>query len=67
MLGDSFGDWVGAGFGEIVYQRSGVIGEGIEFYNGEVSFCERAGLVEEDCCRVLGILNRFDGLGAKSG
>ena len=62
MLGYCFGDRVGAGFREVVYQRSGVVGEGIEFDDREVSFRERPGLIEEDGCGVLGILDGLDGL-----
>ena len=62
MFGDGFGDRVGACLCEVVYQRSGIVGEGIEFGNREVSFRERAGLIEEDGCRVPGVLDRLDGL-----
>jgi hypothetical protein len=53
---------VGAGFGEVVYQRSGVIGERIEFDSREVPFGERPRLIEEDGGGVLGVLDRLDGL-----
>ena len=62
MLGDCFGDRVGAGFRQVVYQRSGVVGEGIEFDDRKVSLRERPSLIEEDGCGVLGVLDRFDGL-----
>ena len=62
MLGDCFGDRVGAGFREVVYHRSSVVGEGIEFDDREVSFRERPGLIEEDSRGVLGVLDRLDGL-----
>ena len=62
MLGDGFGDGVGAGLCEVVYQRSGVIGEGIKFGNRKVPFGECPSLIEEDGRRVPGVLDRLDGL-----
>ena len=62
VFGDGFGDWVSAGLCEVVHQRSGVIGEGVEFYNRKVPFSERASLIEEDGRRVLRVLDRLDGL-----
>ena len=62
VLGDGFGDWVCTGFCEVVHQRSGVVGEGIEFDNREVSFGECTSLVEEDSRRVFSVLDRLDGL-----
>ena len=59
VLGDGFGDWVGTGLREMVYQQGGVVSEGIEFNDGEVSFCEGAGFVEEDCRCVPSIWNRL--------
>jgi hypothetical protein len=66
VLSDGFGNWVGAGFCEMVDQRSGVIGEGIEFDNREVSLRERPSFIEEDGRGVLSVLNRLDGLVTKS-
>jgi len=62
VLGDGFGDGVSAGFSEVVYQRGGVVGEGMEFDDREVSFGERPSLVEEDGCGILSVLDRLDGL-----
>lgn len=62
VLGDGFGDGVSAGFCEVVYQRGGVVGEGMEFDNREVSFSERPSLVEEDGRGILSVLDRLDGL-----
>ena len=62
MLGDGFGNWVSTGFRDVIYQRSSVVGEGVEFDNREVSFCERASLVEEDGRCVFGVLDGLDGL-----
>ena len=62
VFGDGFGDWVGAGFCEVVYQRSGIVSERIEFNNREVSFGERPSFVEENGSGVLGVLDRLDRL-----
>ena len=62
MFGDGFGDWVSTGLCEVVHQRSGVIGEGVEFCDRKVPFGECASLIEEDGCRVLRVLDRLDGL-----
>jgi len=62
VLGDGFGDWVCAGFCEMIDQRNGVVGEGIEFDNQEVSFGECTSLVKEDSRRVFSVLDRLDGL-----
>ena len=62
VLGDSFGDWVGTGFRKMVNQRSGGVGEGIEFGDGEGSFCERASFVKEDRRCVPSVLDRLGGL-----
>lgn len=62
VLGDGFGNRVGAGFRKVIYQRSGVIGEWIEIDYGEVSFRERPSLVEKDGRGILSVLDRLDGL-----
>ena len=54
---------MGAGFCEMVGQQSGIVGEGMEFDNGEVPLCQRPGLVEEDGSSVLRVLNGFNRLG----
>jgi len=66
VLGDGFGDWVGAGFREVGCQRSGAVCEGIEFDGREVSCCEGAGLVEEDSRHVLSISSRPSGSQGRS-
>ena len=62
VLGDGFGDRMGTGLREMVYQRSSVIGEGVEFNNREVPFSERPSLVKENGLGVFGVLDRLDGL-----
>ena len=62
VLGDGFGNGMGACLCEVVYQRCGVVGEGIEFDDREIPFRERSGLVEEDGRSVLSVLDRLDGL-----
>ena len=66
MLGDGFGDGVGAGLCEVVCQRSGIVSERIKFNNRKVSFSERPRFVEENGSGVLGVLDRLDGLDRKS-
>ena len=62
VFSDGFRNRVGAGFGQVVYQGSGIVGEEVELEDREVSFREGPSLVEEDGRGVLGVLNRLDGL-----
>ena len=59
MLGDSFGNWVSAGLGEVVRQQNGVVGEGVEFGNQKVPFHEHTSLIEEGSLHIPGILDRL--------
>ena len=62
VLGNGFGDGMGAGFREVICQQSAVVGEWIEFRDREVSFRKRPGLIQENCGGILCVLDRLNGL-----